>query len=420
MKILSFYQPVFVSTEVVGGASRLPIQMALNAGTRYVFNDEMANQIVTGRTGYGEWRCEKCGTINKSISTKCSQCSEIVPEMAPVPYEAMTDFWPFYIDVAKKQRPTNFRGKRVLFYRNRGIGDQLIASALSRFFSVELKAKCYQLVDRIHELLWWNNPFIYGQPIRFPLELDGLIRGPKGHPFYDWFIPLESISEFDSEREQSNVYDRMFALAGFDPERIPVEYKRPFWAMNQKDLEKTRDYYTEGPYVAFQVRSTNIGRTIPDHVLDLVLSRLNEIGMPILCMDELPLTPSVKKIVSSYKNARDISGQLKTSRAYGAVVSMAKLVVGPDSSAVHFAGVLDLPCIAFFSVLHPDSRVKYYKNCIPIFNTEKCPHAPCYNFMMELPYHKCPDGKEATYCKTFDSVTTDQIDGAIQKLGITK
>ena len=417
MKILSFTNPWSYPQKSLVALPGYRFGMAINPGERVIVNDETYNQIMTGHTSMGEWRCVKCGSINKSLEVKCSSCSEDQPPTPEVPLENGTDFMPFYLEHVR--RPEKFRGKRVLFYRNRGIGDQLIASALSRFFNQMLKAQCYQLSDRIHELLWCGNQFIFGQPVRFPVSIDALIR-PHGHAFYDWFFPLESISEFDSEQEQGNVYDRMFSQAGFDPSRIPDEYKRPYWAITQKDLEETKQYYIEGPYIAFQVRATNPVRTFPDHVLDLILSRLNEIGMPILCLDELPLPPSVKKIVESYKNARDISGRLKTSREYGAVISMAKLVVGPDSSAIHFAGVLDLPCISFWSVINPDARIKYYKNSVPIFHADLCGHAPCFNYMMELPYHKCPDGKEQKHCAVFDGVSADQIDAAILKLGITK
>ena len=398
-------------------AQKAPLRLAINPYERIVLNDETANQILTGRMSSGDWRCPKCTIINSGSLTVCKSCGETLPPTPEVPIEDVSDFLPFYMDVAHARRPAKFRDKRVLFYRNRGIGDQLIASCLSRFFHVVLKARCYQLADQNHQLLWYNNPFIYGQPVRFPLSIDSLIR--RDGRGYDWFMPIESVSEYDSDQEQGNVYDRIFALAGFDPSQIPEEYKRPYWAPMQRDLDETAQFYSV-PYIAFQVRATNISRTLPPHVVDLVLSRLIGIGLPILCMDELPLEPTVKKIVESYKAARDISGQLKTSRQYGAVVSMAKLVVGPDSSAIHFAACIDVPCISLFGPFDPDSRVKYYKNHVAIWGgRDHCAAAPCYNFAEDLPRHKCPSPKQE-FCEVFNGITGDKIDAAIYKLGITK
>jgi hypothetical protein len=150
-------------------------------------------------------------------------------------FERTSDFWPFYQNYVS--RPTNWRNKRVLFYRNRGMGDQLIASSLSRFFTEILGAKCYQLADHFHEPLWVGNPYIQGVPIPVPVGIDSLVRF-KGRPFYDYFFPLESVSEWDCEAEQANVYDRLFALVGFTD--VPDRFKRPYFQVTQGDREAIR------------------------------------------------------------------------------------------------------------------------------------------------------------------------------------
>ena len=416
MKILSFYRPVVISTEMIDGLSRMPFRMAVNPGERVVVNDEMASQILTGRTSRGDWKCPKCTLLNHG-SELCEACGEPLPNKPAVPIESVSDFMEFYVDVSRMRRPAKFRGRRILFYRNGGIGDQLIASCLSRFFSVELKAHCYQLADPQHQPLWCWNEFIHGQPVRFPMSIDSLIR--RSGPFYDWIFPMESVSQYDNDQEQGNVYDRLFAIAGFDPDEIPAEYKRPYWAITKRDLEETREFYVE-PYIAFQFRATNFGRTLPLPVIDLVLSRLNQIGLAIIVMDDRPLEPDLKKVVENYKNVKDVTGRLKNVRHFGAVVSMARLVVGPDSAAIHFAGCIDVPCISLFSTFSPESRVRDYKNHVAIWPAEKCNHAPCFNFMEELPYHKCPDGEQQRYCAVFEGVTGDKINEGLEKLGITK
>jgi hypothetical protein len=411
MKIISFYQPVVIQSETGNATSR----MAVNPFERIVVNDDTAIQIQGG----GDWRCPKCGRINSKADEECraiakdgtgEQCKE--PKPLPAPVEHITDFWPFYLN--NVQRPANFRGKRVLFYRGRGIGDQLISSALSRFFTEMLKAQCFQLSDRVHELLWAANPYIFGQAVRFPLSIDCLVRW-KGRPGYDWFFPLESLGEFNSESEQGNAYDQQFALCGFDPERISPEYKRPFWGMNEIDLQEIKEWDAR-PYACFQLRATNVGRTAPLNVLEMILERLEKTGLTVLCMDDLPLKPDVKTLVSAYPNAIDISTKIKNVRQYGALLGKANLVIGPDSSAIHFAAVTGTPCLSLWGPFDPEARVKYYQKHIALWTPEKCPNAPCYNYLQNLPFHKCPDGIKAKHCVVFDGISSQTIDTAITKL----
>ncbi len=387
VKIVSFYRPVVIQTAIIGqdtvkGVPKTPpVMMAVNPGERVIINDQDEAQI------------RSVGGVAMDV----------------------TDFWPFYQHHV--QRPTNFRGKRILFYRGRsGWGDQLIASSLSRFFTEMLKADCFQLSNRIHELFWAANPYIHNSAVRFPLSIDSLIRF-KGRPFFDWFFPFESVSEFDVEPEQGNVYDRLFSLCGLDPERIHEKYKRPYWTITERDIEELGSLKNQS-YISLQLRATNVARNLPLHVVDLVLSVLDKIGMPVLCMDDVALEPNIKAIVGRYKNAVDWSERTPNVRQYGTLISNAQLVVGPDSSAIHFAAASEVPCVSLWGAFDPESRVKYYPNHIALWGQDKCLNAPCYSFMPELPAHKCPEGEEQKWCACIDGITKEEIAAAVDQLGI--
>jgi ADP-heptose:LPS heptosyltransferase len=239
----------------------------------------------------------------------------------------------------------------------------------------------------------------------------------NGRPGYDWFFPFESISEFNSEAEQSNVYDAQFALCGFDPERIPEKYKRPYWTITERDIEELGPWKNKS-YIAFQMRATNIARTLPLHVVDLVLSVLDKVGMPILCLDDCELEAEVKTCIHDYKNVVDFSQQTPNLRQYGTLISHAQLVVGPDSSAIHFAAAAEVPCVSLWGAFDPDSRVRYYPNHIALWSGRAhCANSPCFNFRPELPYHKCPDGENQRHCAVIGAITQEEILGAIQKHG---
>jgi ADP-heptose:LPS heptosyltransferase len=381
VKIISFSQPVLLQNQT-GNAP--PTVTAINPGERVVINDDMAMQV------------------NAMKENKL---------------ESLSDFDPFY--KAAVQRPMSFKGKRVLFYRNRGIGDQLCASALPRYFTEKLKAQCFQLADNQHENLWVGNPYISGMPVRFPLSIDSLIRF-KGRPFYDYFFPLESVSEWLSEPEQSNYYDYLFALCGINPTHVGAEYKIPVWGTVQYDIaafsewKKLHDIPDE--YITLQLRATNLGRTPPVKAIDIILSKLNTLGIPILCMDDQPLSKEMIDIGSRYSNARNMATSIPNIRLYGSVIGNSKMAVGPDSSAIHFAAALGVPSIGLWGPFSPECRAKHYSNHYPIYTPELCPNCPCFNFMTGLPKHKCPQGEGQQHCEVFEGVTPEVVEDVVNRV----
>lgn len=152
------------------------------------------------------------------------------------------EFAPFIIEVSNLEpmladipTPKDWKGKRVLFYRGRGIGDQLICSAASRYFAEVLGAQCFQACEISHKPLWRSNPYV-GTPISMPIPLDAVWRGPKVAAFFAKSFFLEEVTEFDSSSEQPNAYDRLFSLLGVDPETVADEYKRPVYELASEDI----------------------------------------------------------------------------------------------------------------------------------------------------------------------------------------
>jgi ADP-heptose:LPS heptosyltransferase len=307
----------------------------------------------------------------------------------------------------------------VLFYRNRGLGDQLIASCLPRFFTDVLGAKCFQLADPVHEPLWLGNPYIQGAPTAVPIGIDSLVRARR--PFYDYAFFLESVSEWDSEPEQENVYDRLFALVGF--RNVPDRFKIPYFPFTQVDRDVYQNWIT-GPnnidlsrgYIFYQLRATNRGRTIPLETQSLLLTELDKLGLPILCVDDMPPEQPVREMIGSFKNAHDFSRRIDNIRFFGILIANATLVVAPDSLAIHFAAASQTPCLSVWGPFDPQSRIKYYPRQIALSHPEQCPNAFCYNYQPNLPAHLCPEGEKQKDCACYRGVTTQEISDALAKL----
>jgi ADP-heptose:LPS heptosyltransferase len=387
MKIVSFAKPLTVTT-VLGDPtdpeSKL-FHMSCNPGERYLLNDDQSQHILNAKDNM---------------------------------LDTMSDFEPLYKDYVK--RPLSFKGQRVLFYRCRGIGDQLVASALARYFTEKLKSTCFQLSDRGHEELWVGNPFIQGLPVRFPLGIDAVMPFNK-KPFYNYAFFIESLAEWNTEPEQRNVYDTMFNMVGIDHSHVPPEYKRPVYGQSHQAAELFKKWKTEhnvpDKYIAFQLRATNAVRTPPAFVIDRLMSRLCDVGLPVICLDDHVLSEEHAEIAKKYPNARDLTKTTASIQLYGQVVTNAHLFVGPDSSGIHFAASSGTPAIGVWGPFSYESRARYYPHHYPL-QSLLCPKGPCFNYLNALPVGKCPEGADQQHCMNFDGMTPELVDKVVSEVVI--
>jgi ADP-heptose:LPS heptosyltransferase len=148
----------------------------------------------------------------------------------------------------------------------------------------------------------------------------------------------------------------------------------------------------------------------------MILGELNELGLPILCVDDMPLEPAVYELVNSFKNAYDLSRRIDNVRLFGTLVSNSVLTVSPDSLAIHFAAVNATPCLSVWGSFDPDSRIKYYTNQIGLAHPERCPNAFCYNYAEKLPADLCPEGANQKACACYGGITAGEIQQAVASL----
>jgi len=322
-----------------------------------------------------------------------------------------------YSDLAPylgKVRPTDWRGKRVLFYRSRGLGDELMLTAIVRYFREVLGAETYVAVNQSHRAIWASD---YGfsdslatYPISMPIHLDSVWKA-KGPSFYDYTFFIESVSEFDGDQEQPNVYDRMFELVGLDPFNIPDRYKRPYLPLSGHDKEEwqkfkvsIRNHYPtlnlEGGYIVWQDNAQNAIRNIPELKKIQILQELAKTGRQVITINDKLINVPAGEFFSLY---------FTDLRVLWSLLSNAKLVAGPDSLLIHAAEGLGVPNLGFFGPVSPDSRVRYYANHKSIWHHDTCNSSPCFHFEKEMPFHKCPRGKEQKTCEVFEGINGEEI-----------
>jgi ADP-heptose:LPS heptosyltransferase len=324
-------------------------------------------------------------------------------------------------------RPIHWKKKRVLFYRNRGFGDQLIMSSVPRFFREVLGADSHCLADRVHEPIWAHNPYIGGVPLSVPMHIDSVWRQKPGRPFFDGTFFIESATEWDSDSEQPNVYDRLFAMVGMDPARVPIKYKRPIFAVAPDDIERRIAWLQQtssitnrdlsAGYIFVQLRATNKVRSIPPKLADMLLGALEEIaakkGLTAILADNQPLTSDLAQEVAKLRHVVNVTATIPNIRLFGTILGGAMLVVGPDSVALHFAAAFETPAVGIWGPFSPESRCKYYPNQTHLFHPEMCDSAPCYNYLAELPLSKCPWGTKQETCEVYEGIKYEELYSAI-------
>ena len=411
MKLVSFNKASYFE-HVLSNHEHSSMYKAINPGERIVVNDEVG--------------------ISLAVKSKES-------------IESISDFMPLYY--GQVQRPAKFRGKKVLFYRGRGIGDQLIITCLSRFFTEKLGAICFQLCDYQQEAFWAGNPYIQNLPVRFPLGIDAFLRGRGVKSYYDYFFAFESVTEWITEQEQGNVYDHLFSLAGFDPNNIEQSYKRPVWGYLDQDIamwkiwkesigleckkeiemdkngavtileKEVSDINNVGDndekYVMFQFSTTNKVRNPPNSVIIKILDRLNDIGLKIICFDDKPCDPELLTAMSFRKNCQFVQSIPGGIRGVATALVKSSMIVAPDSMALHFAAVFATPAIGIWGPFSPESRCKYYNNQFHLYHPEKCSFSPCFNYKNSFPIEKCPEGKETLTCEVFNGITSEEINNVV-------
>ena len=381
MKVITFSQRVTVNTQHGEHLS----EVTCNPGVRLIFDDDNAASIAS----------------NTSSANFILEISDLDAMLRDLPVI------------------NHYKKRRVLFYRNRGHGDQLILSGVTRFFREVLQADVRVLSERVHESLWQANPFILGVPLSCPLGLDAVWRA-KGRPFFDRSFFIESLTEWDTDGEQPNAYDRLYAFCGIDPDRVSAKFKRPVFALTADDIEQRTQWLKRlaiDRYFIVQLRAANKGRSLPLKTSALVLQAVNDVAhkkaFKVLLTDDKALEPELCEAISQMSEVINVARAIPSIRLFGALIAGASAVVGPDSSALHFAAASETPALGIWGPFSPESRAKYYPRQTHIWHKELCPSAPCFNFLPELPSAKCPQGAKQQACECFAGVTYDEVFSAI-------
>mgnify|MGYP001376760107 CR=1 FL=1 len=322
--------------------------------------------------------------------------------------------WSVFNSYERRYGGQDLNGKKVIIYRHNAYGDQLIASAVPRYLKTiypdcNIHFYCHPQVRD----LWEGNPFVQGGAISLPMEFDAVQN-------YDYHMFFEGMLEGNSERDQGNCYDDMFAWMGFDPEKVPTMYKRP----HVFELPSDWTFFNTLPYrnknfIVYHMNPDNLNRALHPETsagfLQAFVEAYPEYHVVVVGKDSMVQKIQMGQFVPKHDRIVNLMNKTQSFRDLIPFVREARCCVVPDSSILHLAAAFDTPTVSVWGIFHPNDRARYYKNDHPIYNEKVCPHFPCRDHTFELPVEQCKDAEGhqpkvvPMFCHALESIKTHQI-----------
>lgn len=316
-------------------------------------------------------------------------------------------------------------------YRDRGIGDLLfLTGPLSYIYHLSgntAKLELYALADR-SQILQGHPVLAHKTPLVGPTLYDGLQNYR-----YQWFV--ESVTEYNEEHDQPNVYDALFQQLGCNPADIEPQWKRPSMVLDNADYEDLSAFY----YFIFNERQIDLRRTGYYVVAPLAVSSLRTAAYshwldiiqalaakrPVVVIGQLhERVPVTDMTVGEFSTQLcDMGANVINSlgsvplRLSAALIARAVCAVTLDSGPLYIAEALRTPAISLWGTHHPGVRLGYDKDYLDlaIWHKDNCDCSPCYAYA-GFPEAKCPGGKNQLMCECLKTPTAKDVLAKLDKV----
>lgn len=317
----------------------------------------------------------------------------------------------------------NLTERSVLVQRtlDRGIGDMLFLTGpmayMHQVTAGTIKLDMYALSDRAQVML--HNPLLnHKTTLAGPLVYDAF-------PNYDYHWMVEAATEYDSEKDQLNVYDCLYQQLGIDYTKVDPRFKRPTAVLSDDDRmnfdlfalhvyqERQFDLRKMPYYVVAPLTHSSL-RTAPYMKWLELISKLQEMR-PVIVMgtltERMPMADiTAGEFVSTLdrmgRNVVNLISADSPLRVMMSVIANATLTITLDSGLLFVSQAFRTPAISIWGSMHPGVRIGYDKDYmdLAIWHPENCAHAPCFAYS-GFPYHKCPRRLEQTVCEVLSNET---------------
>jgi hypothetical protein len=361
-----------------------------------------------------------------TISVQRSTGQQVVNFQANTPYViSNANFKNLYQDVKKNifkvtvydWRMPNFniaavrKGEPILYFNGSGgFGDQITSWPVANILH-RLGFEVHVMAELGLESCWWHFPWVKSI-VPSPIS-QGQLEMWKNMAF------MEAVVNFDEHPDQLHPVDVQLKKFGIDPTTIDPALKcvTPVFTPGElQQAERVRGGVSKlGIYQLAStspIRSLGIDQSIS--TLSALATRFPDVAW-IAIYDTFVSTELVEKAKAlGHRNVRILS--FESLRVLWATIAVADVCVGPDSLVVHVAGTMGTPMVGMWGSLPPSSRVKYYKNHVPIWHQNACQFSPCFISTHAFPPY-CPPTQEArTTCAVIGAISLDEVGDAVEKI----
>jgi len=281
-----------------------------------------------------------------------------VKQNALIPYEKT------FKDLYKPYNGQDLNNKTLLVWRTGGIGDLLFIQPCLRHIkkkypTCRIKFSCapeYTSMlynwDCIDQLIPLPMPFQYFNDADYHCTFEGVIERCKD---------AESINAY-------KLFSNWMGLNIEDKDLIPILKPNKKHTKSIRKILKDKFNLKEGEFIYLQLRASTLVRTPGKAHIQRIINPLIKSGYKIILNDqpryhdafdfvinELFPNKLNKQIFNFCKHSTNLSKAIS-------LISLSKLVIGPDSSSLHIAGGLDIPCYGIFGPFAGEIRLSTYKN----------------------------------------------------------
>jgi ADP-heptose:LPS heptosyltransferase len=304
-------------------------------------------------------------------------------------------------NVYRPYRGQDLTNKTLLVWRQGGIGDLLFISPNLRYLK-DRYPSCKILFASApqYQSMLRSWPFI-DSVLDLPFSMSKLSSA-------DYHTIFEGVIERTYEAQTVNAYNLFSKWMGLDlPDELLIPHQEPIEDNLLKCKKILSDWgIDEKSFILIQMRASSPIRTPRQILWKRLIDKLLEDGYPIVFTDSKKMAKSVNTFISTskYKESKVFNFSEHSDEVIDsiALASMAKLVIGPDSSLIHIAESVGTKSFGIFGPFSGDVRLSTYKNCDWI--DAKCHCAPCWQHGSSLCKYQI-----GGYVTCYDKINHDEL-----------
>jgi ADP-heptose:LPS heptosyltransferase len=289
-------------------------------------------------TGDGVYQFIPCVDMLSTIDMAKDLCNREITILSP---RRIEDHYRLYDS-------QNLNGKTLMVWRTGGIGDLLfirpILVHLARKYpncniTLATRQRYESMIQNWGDCLTGASYM----PILTPQTVDAA----------DYHLSFQGLIETCKEATTTDVHDLFARNAGIDPDEI--EWTAPMAV----------DKQTDSGYAVIQSSASALVRTPYIGTIIRAINAVTETGRRVYVSDSPEKARAVDDIISCCRHKERVVNFARISeKILDAItlVTYADLVIGPDSSHIHMAGVQGVPAVGIYGPFPGKCRLTRYKN----------------------------------------------------------